>query len=193
MDRRAARLNRLGLTVLGLVLLAAGGLALARSLGAFGEGAAGDPVLAPGVRDFAADQGWFWPVLGAAGVVLALLGLAWLLAQGRSERLHGLTMEAGGPDEGATRLPAKVVAAAVERDVNGLPGVDKATARLLGGRDHPRLLLNVAYSSHADLASLRRHLTEEVLPRVRTALEREKLPAMVRLRLTTSPRPRTLA
>jgi hypothetical protein len=181
MDRHASRINHVGLTLLGLVLLAAGAVALARGMGAFGQGAASESLITGRTRRFAADQGWFWPTVAGAGVVLALLGLAWLLAQARSERLPGLAL---GPDrsDGTTRLSGKAVTQALEDEVAEYPGVQNVQARLLGSSRKPRLRLNVGYRRNADLAALRDHIEYEAVARLRAALERESLPAMVKLR-----------
>jgi hypothetical protein len=189
MDRRAARLNRFGLLVVGLLLLAGGGLALARSLGAWGSRS--DPLLTPALRSYPQDHGWFWYAVAAGGIVLALLGLAWLFAQLKSERLRALSLSDSG-ESGTTRMPAAAVTAAVEQEAAALPGVTKAKARLLGTAAHPRLMLTVVYGTGADLAALRRHLTTEVLPHVRTSLERTALPAVVRLKMVPSAPERTL-
>ncbi|TDB88596.1 alkaline shock response membrane anchor protein AmaP [Actinomadura sp. 7K534] len=184
MDRRPAHLNRTGLILVGVVLAAAGGAGLARGLGVFGDGRASAPVLTAGVRRFAEDNAWFWPAVAAAAVVLALLGIAWLLAQGRTGRLPGLALE---PDAGAgtTRLSAKAVSAALEAEIGEYPGVRKVRARLIGSSGRPELRLNIAYGEHADPAELRRRVQDEAVPRLRAALERDSVPTVVRLRLVS--------
>jgi hypothetical protein len=192
MDRSGAGLNRLGLTVIGLLLLAGGGLALARSLGAWGTGPANAPLLSDGLRRFPADHAWFWPAVAAGAVVVALLGLAWLLAQGRSERLAGLSLETDRSG-GLTEVSASALTSAVEQEVESFPGVQRSRARLLGTRQHPRLVMTVTYAAGADLAALRRHVGGFALPGLRTALDRESLPAVVKLRLVDAPEHRTPA
>ncbi|HSS09895.1 MAG TPA: hypothetical protein VLL25_08430, partial [Acidimicrobiales bacterium] len=74
---RPDRLNRLGLLLLGLLLVAAGGYGLARSYGALGHGRQHDPVLIAGLRSFIAEnRGWFWWGAGATCVLITLIGLA---------------------------------------------------------------------------------------------------------------------
>ncbi|WUI01062.1 alkaline shock response membrane anchor protein AmaP [Spirillospora sp. NBC_00431] len=191
MDRRSAHLNRTGLALLGAVLAGAGGAGLARGLGAFGDERASGPVLTGEVRRFAAEHTWFWPAVAAAAVVLALLGLAWLLAQGRSGKLTGLALE---PDTGtgATRLSAKAVTDALEHEIGTYPGVLRARARLVGSSAHPELRLNVEYGHPAEPADLRRRIEDEGVPRLCTALERDSVPTMVRLRLAPKEQPLTV-
>jgi hypothetical protein len=192
MDRSGAGLNRLGLAIVGLLLLAGGGFALARSLGVWGKGPASGPLLSRGLRGFPADHAWFWPAVAAGAVIVALLGLAWLFAQGRSERLSGLSLE----DErsgGLTQVSASALTSAFEQEVEAFPGVQRARARLLGTREHPRLVLTVAYAAGADLTALRRHVGDFALPGLRAALDRESLPTVVKLRLVDVPEHRALA
>ncbi|MFC5745075.1 alkaline shock response membrane anchor protein AmaP [Actinomadura rugatobispora] len=181
MNRHASRPNHVGLALLGLVLLVAGILGLARGLGAFGRDAAADPLITDAMRRYAAGQGWFWPAVAAGGVVLALLGLAWLLAQARSERLPGLALEPD-PSAGATRVSGQAVTATLEEEIAEYPDVQGVRAHLLGTSRRPRLNLSVAYGGRADLDALRRRIGEEAVPRLRVALERESLPAVVKLR-----------
>ncbi|QKG25488.1 alkaline shock response membrane anchor protein AmaP [Actinomadura verrucosospora] len=189
--RRPAQLNRTGLVLVGALMVAVGGAGLARGAGVFGESRATGRVFSGAVRRYAAGHGWFWPAVAAAVIVLALLGLAWLLAQGRTGRLPGLAME---PDSagGRTRLSGRAVTDALEAEVGEYPGVRTARARLVGSSRRPELRLNVAYLRRADPAELRRRIEEEAMPRLSAALGRESVPAVVRLRLVQGDRAETL-
>ncbi|TDD61646.1 alkaline shock response membrane anchor protein AmaP [Actinomadura rubrisoli] len=191
MDRRPAHLNRTGLILLGLVLAVPGAAALARGLGLFGDGRASGAVLSGQVHRYVDDHGWFWPAVAAIAVVLALLGLAWLLAQGRSSKLQRLTLEPD-PASGMTQLSGKAVTNALESEIEEYPGVQSARARLLGSSKRPKLRLSVTYSRRADLADLRHRIGDEALQRLCTALERESVPTVVRLRLVQTDRPTTI-
>jgi hypothetical protein len=194
MDRHASRINHVGLTLLGLLLLAAGAYGLARGWGAFGGGPSGEPLITGAMRRYADGQGWFWPAVAAAGVVLALLGLAWLMAQARSEQLPGLAMEDDDESGGTTSVSGKAVAQTLEDEIASYPGVQGVRARLLGRSNRPRLRLNVLYAREADLVALRRRIDEDAVARLRTALERDSLPTVVQLRLVPGRREeRTLA
>jgi len=62
-------------------------------------------------------------------------------------------------------------------------GVDTATATLAGARSAPTVHLDVAVETHAPVADLRDRITDEALPRLRTALRMDRLPAQLVLRL----------
>ncbi|SPT51779.1 alkaline shock response membrane anchor protein AmaP [Actinomadura madurae] len=191
MDRRPAHVNRTGLILLGIVLAAAGGGGFARGLGAFGDTRASAPVLTGQARRFADDHGWFWPAVAAAAVVLALLGLAWLLMQIRSGRLRGLALEPDA-EAGTTRVEAKAIAGALEAEIGEYPGVHRVRARLIGSSKRSELRLNIAYGHDADPAELRRRIQDEAIPRLCTALERGSIPTVVRLRPLPGKQPATV-
>ncbi|WP_018655820.1 alkaline shock response membrane anchor protein AmaP [Actinomadura flavalba] len=192
MDRHAARLNRTALTLLGLVLLLAGLAGLALGLGLFGAGRADEAVLSDATRRFASGNAWYWYAVAAGAVVLALLGLGWLIAQGRRDKVSDLALEPD-PGNGTTKLSAKAVTNALEDEIEEYPGVRGAGARLGGSSARPKLFINVAYARDADLAGLRRRVTGDALAHVRTALDRDSLPAVVRLKLVTgAEEPRTV-
>ncbi|MQY06705.1 alkaline shock response membrane anchor protein AmaP [Actinomadura macrotermitis] len=193
MDRRAARINRFGLIVFGILLLAAGAAALARGLGAFGGARSRDALITGAMRDYAGGHGWFWYAVAAAGVVAALLGIVWLLAQSRTDRLPGLALEPDAAD-GRTRVSERAVTDALETEIEDYPGVRAAHARLVGSPDAPRLRLHVSYDRRADLQGLRRGIADQAVTRLCTALDRRSLPTVVRLQLVSGgERRRTVA
>ncbi|WP_131741448.1 alkaline shock response membrane anchor protein AmaP [Actinomadura roseirufa] len=192
MDRRPARLNRTGLVLFGLLLALPGAAALARGLGAFGDGRASDTILDAQVRRWVDDHGWFWPAVTAAAIVLALLGLLWLVAQVRSRRLRDLTLEPEDAAEGSTHLSAKAVTDALEEEIGEYPGVQSVHGRLLGSSQRPRLRLNVAYDHRADLPDLRRRIEDDAVRHLCVALERDHISTVVRLRLVPGDRARTV-
>ncbi|GAA4399090.1 hypothetical protein GCM10023088_83600 [Actinomadura verrucosospora] len=191
MDRRNAHVNRTGLFILGLLLAAAGGLGLARGFGAFGKARASGPVLTAEARRFADGHGWFWPAVAAVAVVLALMGLSWMLAQLRSSRVRGLSLE---PDirAGATRVEAKAITDALETEIGEYPGVRRVRALLVRSPKGAGLRVSILYGQEADPDELRRRIQDEALPRLCAALERESIPTVVRLRLTPREQPATV-
>jgi hypothetical protein len=167
--------NRLRLGLVGLVVFVGGGLALARGFGAFGSRYAHAPLLTPTESSYAAHYTWFWPVVGAIAVVVALLALRWLALQFRRDRVRSLTLERDRRS-GATRLPASAATTAVEDDVSGYHGVRSAQAHLTRDPASPELALSVALDDRADLAEVRDRIESEALPRFRQAIEVDSLP-----------------
>ncbi|KAB2347012.1 alkaline shock response membrane anchor protein AmaP [Actinomadura rudentiformis] len=192
MDRKAAFINRTGLTVLGLLLTAGGGAILTRAVGWWGPSAESAPVLTDAMRRFPGEHSWFWPSVAAGACALALIGVAWLLAQARSEKLPGLSLEADDSG-GQTRVSSDAVTSALEEEIEALPGVRAARARLLGDKDHPRLMLNVAYGARANLETLRKGIEDKAVTHVRAALDLNALPTVVRLSLVPGQHRRNVA
>lgn len=178
MSSRVNGVNRTVEGLLGLVLLAAGGLGLALSFGAFGDG--GQPLLPRGMRDVAREQGWFWWAVAAGCVVLALLGLRWLLAQFTVDRVGRLDLT-GDDRDGLTSLHAGALTEAVETEAEGVRGVTGASATLRDQRGR-RLGLRVDLADHADIAEVRRVLEERVVGHVRQAVDDPALPVDIELR-----------
>ena len=113
--RRTARGNRVGLGLLGLILLVAGAAILIRSTGLFGGilGPPGEPVYSDATVAWVHDQRpWLWLTIAAVGVLVALLALRWLLVQLRSDRLGRLMLDtdhADAPASGRADVPAGAV------------------------------------------------------------------------------------
>jgi len=164
MRQTAARLNRAWLTVLGILLLVAGlaGLLISTGLLVPAARAVGLAVTRPGPTDklfgaaTASAFGLTWVVLVTAivAVIVALLGLAWLIAQvprsneAKPFRLHD---DAG---TGLTRCEPGVLTDAVEEQIKALPGVNNASAVLRGSSSAPDLTVKVTASERADLTRL---------------------------------------
>ncbi|SDF85592.1 hypothetical protein [Klenkia brasiliensis] len=173
----AVRANRVVLAVLGLLLLAGGVLVLLLGLGVLGAARADLAVLPPG----AAVPGWTWPVVGAAGVLVAALSAWWLVVQSRTDRLARLRLE--DADGGRTVLEGAALTRALEEQVEAVPGVARASAHLSGTSAAPRLHLRVRLTGRADPAQVHRTVTGEVLAQARAALEVDRLPTRVELDL----------
>lgn len=183
MYRRTARGNRLGLALVGVLLVIGGGVALARGVGVLPGLPADQPLLNAAERSFARDQPWFWYVVAIVAVLIALLALRWLLVQGRRGTVRGLRID--GEATGRTQMPARAASRAVEQDIGGLPGVRRVTARLAGSPSAPGVRLAVTADPRGDPAQLRAGVLH-ALGDLADSLDVDRLPATVRLGFSAS-------
>jgi hypothetical protein len=175
--------NRLGLGIVGLVLLAAGGYGLGRHYGKFGTGAQNEPILLPDIRNFVADnRDWFWWAAGAASVVVALLAFGWLRGQLRLPLPANDHLDRQEVD-GRTRLDGAAAADALAAEVDALAGVASADARVWGDPTRPDVYLRVHIHDDVAIDALRSDIETARLDRLRHALQVEHLEASVDLRL----------
>jgi hypothetical protein len=174
--------NRTVLALIGLVLMAAGvgGLLLSFTLIANGTGRW--PVVPDPVVEFATGTSWLPWAAAAAAVVIALLGLLWLLAQFRVDWPGQLDLTGDRPD-GTTTLAAGALTDAVEDDAASIRGVMGASASL---RSQPtrRLDLIVNLAAFADLGEVRRRLEQQTVARTRQVIDQPYLPIRIELRPT---------
>ncbi len=182
MNRRTDRLNAAVLTLLAVLLLAAGGYGLARGYGAFGEDRAADPVLGDGLRDFVSrNANWLWPVAAVVALLVAWMALRWLLAQISTPVVHRLPVRADGP--GRTELSTSGATSALAADIGGYGGVRSVRARMIGDDPSPEVEITVDVHDDADVPALRRRIEEHALSRFRQALELQELRSQVHVRL----------
>ena len=182
MIRRTGRGNRIALLLIGLALLLGGAVGLLRGLNVW-PGWLGPHhalIIDKATRHWVADQPWFWPTVAAVSVLVFLLTLWWLVAQGQTRTLRRVALE---PDarRGATYLPARAVTSAIENDLAASPHVRNSTAALTGTASSPRLALSVTMAADADPAEAVRRIGQAV-HRFRAALEDDSLNATVRIR-----------
>ncbi|MEU5691774.1 alkaline shock response membrane anchor protein AmaP [Actinosynnema sp. NPDC020468] len=175
---RPARLNRVLLALIGLVLLAGGGVVLATHYRVL-DLVDPDSPLVPGTEP-PPTAVLYGVVAGAA--VLGLLFLRWLLAQVAGTRTPTWRVEGTG---GRTELASATAAGPFAAEVAGLPGVRAARASLRGTLEAPVLALVVTAEEDGDPGDIRRRLAEHALPRLREALEVADLPTTVEFRFTT--------
>ena len=198
MSSKTARGNRIGLAVVGVLLLAAGGYVLARSLGAFGTEQADAPVYAERSASWIhAQQPWIWITLAGIGAIVALLALRWLLVQFRTDRLGRIAMDtdlALDPDDdgdlgaGRTTLPTSALTTAIGQEIDGYPGVRAVTVHVAGRPDRPELRLEVTIDSDADPARIRTRIVDEAIAHAKAALDTEFLPTQLLLAVNRPPR-----
>ena len=210
MSSKTARGNRIGLGVVGVLLLAAGGYVLARSLGAFGTEQADAPVYSERTASWIhAQQPWIWIAFAAVGVIVALLALRWLLVQLRTERLGRIAMDTDlgadppytddreytadpdycdDPGAGRTSLPTSALTAAIGQEIDAYPGVRAVTVHVAGRPDLPELRLEVTIDADADPARIRTRIVEEAIAHAKAALDTEFLPTQLLLAVNRPPR-----
>lgn len=164
MRQTAAALNRGWLILIGLVLLLAGLAGALISTGALRWLAeqAGVSLPLPVATEHFAGTGasdllsavWFIVIIGVLGVILALLGLGWLIAQlprtneAKPFRLHD------NAQDGLTRCGPDVLSNAVERQIENLWGVQRASAVIRGTAEQPELTVKVTASDRTDVQQL---------------------------------------
>ena len=182
MKRRPDRLNSTVLSLLALLLIGLGAYGLARGYGAFGDNRADDPVLSDEVRDFVSrNADWFWPVAAVVSLLVAWLGLRWLVAQIHSPTVSRLPVRADGP--GRTELMASGATNALAEDIETYPGVRSARARIIDDHPSPEVDNTVDVHDDADAVDVRGRIEEHAIPRFKAALELQELRTRVHLRL----------
>lgn len=194
MGSRADRLNRVLLTLIALVLIAAGTTGLLFGLGALGQDRASDLVLSGKVEQFVVEQAlWFWPLVAVVLVLLALLALRWLLQQLRTDRVGDLDLTEHR-NRGETRVDTAAVTDALVEATQRCAGVDSASARVVQVRGDDRLVLSVRLADRADLAEVRRQLATGPLTDLRHVLGETTCPVIaVELEPTTRGSSRSVA
>ncbi|RNL85742.1 alkaline shock response membrane anchor protein AmaP [Halostreptopolyspora alba] len=190
--RRAARANRWGLGILGVLLAGAGAASLAAGLGAFGAGTAESPLLGRAVLDWLG-QPWVPYAVVVLAVVVALVALWWLVSQGRSDTTGRLRVDEEST-RGITEIPSAAVRDVLEDRAGRHPEVRRARARLTGSSYEPGVVLDLTVDADADATSLWRRLRDEELATLRGSLELDELPAVIRMSMSAPPkdRPREL-
>jgi hypothetical protein len=180
MSSRANVVNRVVLTVLGLLLLAVGGLGLALSVGAFGAWRATYPVLPRKVTIFPDGRPWFWWAVAGVTLLIAVLALLWLLTQFKTDRTTRLDRTTNARD-GYTTLRASALTNAVEHEALGITGVTSVSASLRE-RHGQHMFLRVDLADSADVAEVRTRLEGEVVAHVREGVGDPRFPVTIELR-----------
>jgi hypothetical protein len=192
--RRIDRRNRVRFVLLGLLLLLLGAAGLLIQAGLL-QDLLRVPIDAPGdyyrqVRGLAADYpAWTIAALVALGLLLFLLGA--LLLRGQvptpATRVRELTLQNGAG--GSTVVDADVVSDALARDLERLPDVHDASARLVAAGARPRLAVRATVDGAADLTEVRGAM-EEAYQRVQTVLGAEGVDANLHVKEVPSRRTR---
>ncbi len=183
-DRR----NRVTLSIIATLLIAAATYGLLRSYGAFGDAPAHEPLLLDDVRRWVGrNDSWFWPVVAIVALLLAYLALRWLLAELRPQtsvrRLH---LPAPSPEDHIS-VTTNALTRAIAEDLNREPGVQHATVTLLDDGHPIEVLLDVDLSDDTQIDLLRDAVRLRTLPHLRETLERPDVHSHIRVKLTTPP------
>ncbi|MFE3455069.1 hypothetical protein ACFXJ8_39710 [Nonomuraea sp. NPDC059194] len=188
---RTGRANRVGLAILGLILLVVGGLTLARGLRVLPQSwaPADEPLLDPTVTGFFGTfSPWIWWALAVLAVIVALAGLRWLVAQGRTESTRDVNVDGGA--DGRTTVAARAAASAVSAELSALPSVRAASARLAGDKDLLWLRLRVAADDRVPISVLRHELTTVTVPHLQQTLGADRLPTVAQVDLERAAPPK---
>lgn len=186
---RSLGFERSLLTVLGLVLLLAGALALVVGAGWLGRFRAQRPVLDPMVTQWiTGHRPLTYVVAIIAGLVLALLGIWWLLRALRPEGRPDLQLH--GDSEGSATITSSALTEAVRTDAENVTGVTRAKVRMAGTTQRPNVRLTLALQEGTNVRHVWEELDDKVLSRARSALEVEAMPTAVRLQLDRAARQR---
>ena len=178
----ADRTNRVMLTLFGLLLIVAGGSAMAASTGVFGSSHSHDTLLVNRVSlYFSHHGGWLWPAIAVGCLLLGLVCLRWLLALlASTDRAGDITI---GPstDEGTTILRPVALVDALTSEISAYRGVDSARGRVIGDSREPEVILTVTTTVTADLQALHHRIETEALAHARQATGNPALPVQLDL------------
>ena len=185
--RRLDTRNRIVLTLLGLLLTAAGVYGLARSFGAFGDDQAEARVWNSDAREIVADNDhWLWPVIAVVAVIVALLAARWLWRQLRPYPVvHELSVVES--DEGRTTVRAQAATEALDADLESEPSIRSASTRLFSDGEVPHLRMVLEVADDTDVPGLVARVREHAVPRLCQALDLGQVEAHVRVVLAGAP------
>ena len=182
----ADRTNRFMLLVLALVLLAAGLVAGAASIGLFGSYTRHSTLPDNPTGHWIGAQGaWLWPVAAVAAAIMALLALRWLLALLFSTDRAGDLPMRSSEETGHTTLRHGALTSAVVEEIESYRGVDSAQARLIGDSARPELVVTAVLEETANLVALRQRIEAGALTHAREAVGNPDLPIQLDLTVTT--------
>lgn len=163
-DRR----NRTVLSLLGLILIALGVVGILLRAGVL---ALPDPsALWRQVADLVPGYEWVvYVALIVLGLFLVWLGWRFIRAQFATPTTAVRELTLQRDDRGRTTVPAGAVAKALERDVQRLPGVQEASARLVGAGARPHVVVDATVDGWSDLGRVRGAI-EATYQRLQTSL-----------------------
>lgn len=179
MRHTAGRLNRVWLTITGLILILGAGITAAIGLGLLeGHTVAGfrapdrdQPIL--DLPDDPATTTTIATVLVVAGIILGLFCVLWLLAQ--VPRKHGASdLKLQDPENrGLTVMKPGLLEDAISDRVEELEDISKATTIIRGSFRAPDITVRITTTSHADLPSVVADVEHRIKHDLRLTLGRE--------------------
>ena len=174
MRQTAGTLNRIWLTILGFLFLAAGTALLLQGSGTLqtllNTVPAWQSVVTGDLHAFFAPPGVAAIVL-IIGLTIGVLGLLWIIAQIPRKKTAGAYRLHDVGSQGFTLCDPSVLAAAVEKQINTLPGVVTSAALLRGTANAPDLTLKVTVNDRADVRDVIHRIQTSTLPELSRALE----------------------
>lgn len=178
----ADRINRIMLTLFGLLVLAAGGAAMAASTGVFGTSFAHQAPLANRVGTyFGRHGGWLWPAIAVGCLLIGLACLRWVLALLASNDRAGDIVIGASTDVGTTLLRPTALVDALTSEVSAYHGVDSAKGRVIGDGRDPEVVLTVITAQAADLQALHHRIETEAFAHARRAVGKPSMPIQLDL------------
>lgn len=174
MRQTAGTLNRTWLAILGILALAGGTALLLQSNGTLhallNTARFWESVVSGDLHAFFA-QPWVVALTLIVGVVLGVLGLLWIIAQIPRKNPAGAYRLHNDGSQGFTLCDPSVLAAAVEKRINTLPGVVTSAALLRGTAMAPDLTLKVSVNDRADVRDVIHLIRTTALTELSSALE----------------------
>ncbi|KAA0024726.1 hypothetical protein [Antrihabitans cavernicola] len=136
--------------LLGLLLIAVGLGAFAWQRGYLPDDR--ERIAAPALLDASESSWWLWAV-GAAGVVLVLVGLRWLLGHLPGRSVGAQPLPSSNPT-GALKVDASAIASVAASDLAGRPNIVSAKGRAVRERGTVILEIAAVIDPAADLNSV---------------------------------------
>lgn len=174
MRQYATGLNRTWLAIIGLLLLLAGAGSVAVGTGLLARVVSGGPTSSdPMLGDWASDA--FASTAAVIGVglvalVVALLGLAWLLAQVPRTNAAAVYRLQDEATTGLTSISPAVLTDAFSADLLTVPGVTAADAVLRGTVGNPELTVKLTANDRTDIPTLLHTLQDGPVSNLATAI-----------------------
>lgn len=192
MRQTPGRLNRGWLAVVGIVLILGAAALFAATAGLLDDilqGApapeSGSPLLDVDPAATAAAPALLGGAAGA-GILLALLGLAWLAAQVPRRRRTRTYRLQGAEDNGLVSVNPALLEAALNADIETLPGVAKSRSVLRGSASAPEVTLRTTLHHRAAVADVVGSIRGGAVERLAASLEAEPRSVAIIIDVTTS-------